>query len=353
MIKKILKKVIPQQLMNKIRINQIKDDTIIWGNISFGESLKKAIKRFNLDTTEVSGSLNDIKESYLLYGVTPGEYVMYNFKQLNAKKRSTFLSAKAKDEMLINYYGDVWKERFNVLKDKYVFYEKLKPFFKRDVIKVTAPEDIQLFSRFCDSHKSFIVKRIKGAGGRGTELVKVGDNSINSLFEKLLADGGFVAEELIKQHELVSEFNLSSVNTVRLPSFRHGDEIRIFSPVMRFGREGCLCDNAAQGGCFVCIDEKTGIVKTDAFDELGFQYKTHPDSQKKFLNWQVPYWNEMLGVAKEAHLSLDEEDCYVAFDMALSEKGWVIVEGNWGELFQQIALERGLREDFYLMLYNK
>ena len=56
-------------------------------------------------------------------------------------------------------------------------------------------------------------------------------------------------------------------------------------------------------------------------------------------------------MARKAHLSLPENQVYVAFDFALSEKGWVIVEGNWGDwVLQQTSLERGFRKEFTSLL---
>ena len=58
-------------------------------------------------------------------------------------------------------------------------------------------------------------------------------------------------------------------------------------------------------------------------------------------------------MVKNAHLSLSEDDVYIGFDVALSKNGWVIIEGNWGDIMcQQIALKRGLRKEFIDYLYD-
>lgn len=84
---------------------------------------------------------------------------------------------------------------------------------------------------------------------------------------------------------------------------------------------------------------------------MGHEYDCHPDSKKQFKGFTIPRWNELLEEAKQAHLSLSGKQVYVAFDFALSEKGWVIVEANWGDfVLQQTALKRGLKYNFLQLL---
>lgn len=171
------------------------------------------------------------------------------------------------------------------------------------------------------------------------------------MFDELIANGTYVIEELIQQDDRLSEFNSSSLNTVRMPSFRHGKNIRFGWPNMRFGRNGSVVDNAASGGVFALVNLQTGELFTDAQDEKGHIYEYHPDSKKKFKGYVIPEWKQLLEVVKTAHLALSEKDVYVGFDVALSTKGWVIVEGNWGDIIcQQIALKRGLRKEFVELL---
>lgn len=163
-----------------------------------------------------------------------------------------------------------------------------------------------------------------------------------------------MVEELIQQHQEISSFNASSVNTVRFPSFKHGDKVVAARPCMRFGREGNIVDNAGQGGVFVSVDINTGEIISDGFDEHGHKYPSHPDSNKTFKGFVVPQWKELIEVARVLHLSLPEDQVYVAFDFALSDKGWVVVEGNWGDwILQQVSFEKGLRREFISLLNDE
>ena len=243
-------------------------------------------------------------------------------------------------------------ELIGQLRDKWAFYTIAKPFFKRDVVRIETLDDLNQFEEFCFKHEHFICKIISGGCGVGIRIESVfGKESAKKLFVELIGQGTWIVEELIKQDEAISAFNESSVNTVRFPSFRHGDEIKQDYPCIRFGRKGSIVDNAGQKGVFASVDIKTGKIITNGFDELGHEYDAHPDSLVRFMGFQIPKWYELLEEARKAHLSLPKDHTYVAFDFALSDKGWVIVEGNWGDfVLQQTSLKRGLKEEFMNLL---
>lgn len=97
------------------------------------------------------------------------------------------------------------------------------------------------------------------------------------------------------------------------------------------------------------IDSKTGAVCSKGMDELGNVYEEHPDSHVKFENWAVPQWEELVKLSAEVHRKLPKEHIYVGFDFALDkQKGWVVIEGNWGDFIcQQSSLGKGLKSQFY------
>ena len=45
-------------------------------------------------------------------------------------------------------------------------------------------------------------------------------------------------------------------------------------------------------------------------------------------------------------MSLPEQHKYVGFDFALTDEGWVVVEGNWGNFPHQVCLGKGIRKEF-------
>lgn len=347
-MRRLIKAMIPNFMMDALaqrmaRYKTIENETVVWGGITFKEILDSAVKDFDVDKERLQSLLPDIKKSYKIYGIRPHEYFMFRFEDKTAKERKPYLSDKTKDQLLMQYYGNKWRERLDLTKDKYGLYQRLKPFYQRDIILISGQSDFELFSNFCNKHNSFIVKPLKGGGGKGISVVHLqNQDQIKQVFNELIDNGSYVIEELIQQDERLSEFCSSSVNSMRVPSFRHGDSIKIGWPFLRFGRNGSVIDNATSGGVFALADLNSGELISDAYDKSGHVYEYHPDTDKKFKGYKIPEWNQMLEVVKQAHLALSENDVYVGFDVALSKRGWVIIEGNWGDIMcQQIALKRG------------
>lgn len=167
------------------------------------------------------------------------------------------------------------------------------------------------------------------------------------LFDDLLASGTWIAEELVVQSAEMEAWNPSSVNTVRINSFRKDVDCLVHTPFLRVGRKGSIVDNGGAGGVFCSIDAETGVVATDGFTERGDVFKEHPDSGQAFKGEQIPRWQELLALSREIHLSLPEAFRYVGFDFALTDAGWVLIEGNWGQyVAQQVTWERGMKQDF-------
>jgi hypothetical protein len=142
-------------------------------------------------------------------------------------------------------------------------------------------------------------------------------------------------------------WNNSCVNTVRMTSFicTDGKHV-ILQPFIRTGRNGAIVDNAGAGGIFAVFDPETGIVITDGVDESGNRFEKHPDSNIVYRGWQIPYYNELKTLTEIVHRSLPKYHKYVGFDFALSTKGWLLVEGNWGQFVGQIAEQKGVRYQF-------
>lgn len=358
-MKRLIKALIPNFLKDALArimayFKPIENETIVWGGVTFKEFLDTAVNNFNVDNERLQRLLPDIKKSYKIYGIRPHEFFMFRFEDKTAKERKSYLSDKTKDQLLMQYYGNNWRERLDLTKDKYGLYQRLKSFYQRDVILISEQNDFEKFSNFCIKHDSFIAKPLKGAGGKGISIVHLqNQNQLKQVFEEMIENGSYVIEELIEQDDSLSEFCNSSCNTVRMPSFRHGNTVRMSWPNMRFGRNGSVVDNAASGGVFALVDINTGELLMDAHDEHGHVYEYHPDSKKKFKGYKIPKWNQLLDVVRQAHMALSEEDVYIGFDVALSKNGWVIVEGNWGDLVcQQIGMKRGLRKEFIELLNN-
>ncbi len=352
-IRNVFRKVAPPILKRKYREWRFDVSQVIYNQLTYKDSLDIGIKSLDYSIDDIKKELlKDVRNEFLDNHFRPDEYFLYDFWHKSKKERKQYLSQKEKNRILYDFYspeGDriVWQ-----LQDKYTFYTLATPFFKRQVIKVQDRNDWNQFSDFCHKHPNMICKVINKGCGVGIWKASVNsEKQAKDLFQKLTDSGEYVVEELIIQDEAMASFNDSSVNTVRYPSYRHGDKTIGAYPCIRFGRKGSVVDNAGQGGIFASIDIATGKISTCGYDEKGNMYDVHPDSGLVIKDFQIPKWEELVVEARNAHLSLPPDHTYVAFDYALTEKGWILIEGNWGDfVVQQITLKRGLKYEFVSLL---
>ena len=260
------------------------------------------------------------------------------------KRRKQFLTQRYKDYVMTTYVGLGDKRMF--LEDKWRFYKFFREFFKRDVICISEKSDLDIFLHFIENRSSFIIKPLHGQCGKGIQIIrlKISDDPV-SIFNDIISSGEYVVEELIKQDKELTLFNESTVNTVRIPSFYSKNGYHILKPFLRLGRKGAIVDNAATGGIFAVIDEHTGILTTEGYDEFGNTYATHPDSGVTIKGFQIPNWEELLNMVEKIHRMVPDQP-YVGWDFALSDKGWMLVEGNWGQFLSEWADKEGIKEKF-------
>lgn len=331
----------------------------VWGGFSLSKMVAECFQNFLTEVERGDDELKsyltkDIVKSYLLYGVNPEEYFLHGFRNLSDVQRKTYLPKALKDQLVIKQIGEKSDKAFVELKDKYEFYKLAKPYFKRDACSLKSRNDYSAFKMFVEKHNRFIAKPIKGRYGSNTSIYNIADfnGGAEFIFEHLMGiTDEWIIEELIEQDARMAEWNPSSVNTIRVPSFRTKSGIQILAPFIRMGRKGSVVDNAGSGGIYATLDAETGKICSVAMDERGNVYETNPDNGKIFKDWQCPKWSELISISKEVHKSLPEYHKYVGFDFALSTKGWVLVEGNWGDFIcQQSSLGRGMKEEFVSLL---
>ena len=301
-------------------------------------------------------TIHDIVYCLFKYGTNANEYFCYKFPTRNNRERNTYLPRKRKDELLMKSFGQQWKDYLDILKDKYKFYQLAKDFFQRDACEITSSEDYAAFEAFMKKHGKGIAKPSRGGSGAGVTIIdlKNFNSDIEKAFDYLLSfHSPFIVEELIEQSPELAKWNASSLNTIRVPSFLTKKGHRVVYPSIRIGRAGSIVDNAGSGGTFAAIDPETGKIISKGFDKRGKRYDKHPDSNTTYLGEQIPSWDKLLEFVHNLHATLLHEHKYVAFDVALSTKGWVVVEGNWGEMsMPQIEFEKGLYKEFKDLLFS-
>lgn len=322
-----------------------------WGrkiivNITLKDKLESCYQKFG-NKHNIARYKSDILGAFVLYGIDPEEYFLYNFQNKSHDERRYFLSDRERKYGCKN--ASSW-ETYDELRNKDAFYALASSFFNRDVCIVKTKEDIGKFKDFVAKQSRFFAKPIDGTFGNGAGIIDIKDYpSIEDAFKQFVSSPEkWILEEIIQQDPEMSKFNSSSVNTIRVPSFLTKEgKYAILNPTLRTGRKGSVVDNAGAGGVTAMIDIETGKISTQGIDKKYNRYDSHPDSQIPFVGTQIPLWDELKKTAEAVHRSLPKHHRYVGFDFALSTKGWVLIEGNWGQLIgSQTASQKGIRYQF-------
>lgn len=314
----------------------------------------KAIKHFkgnSISEEEKAALLKDILHCRRNYLSSSEEYFIYDLKNWPEEERKQFISSN--ERIYLAYKFNPRKVR-KLFKDKYKTYEKFKPYYKRDAINITPGNDnnLKAFTDFVENHPKIIIKPVDGACGFGIKVVESKDiKDCNKYLSELLikTPSGCIVEEFVVQAKEFAEFHPSSLNTIRIATVRLDDRVEIVGSFFRFGQNNAVIDNAAQGGIFATVDIEKGIIRNSSDKNLKV-YDVHPHSGKQIIGYKIPHWDEAVAFVKE--LATVVPECrYVGWDVALTDEGWVLIEGNHrGEFIWQIADRKGFRDEIYALL---
>lgn len=197
-----------------------------------------------------------------------------------------------------------------------------------------------------------MIKPDTGSLGKGVSIFHSADieDSVKSIRSKIQGKKGmFVLEELIRQSPELGVFHPSSVNTIRLRTFRFDDRVEILPSNLRLGCGDSIVDNTGRGGISACLNED-GVVLA-ACDNKGTYFDTHPDTGVQIFGFHVPRWNDAVTLANKL-CQVVPDVRYVGWDLALTENGWVVIEGNDNSMFEgiQMPLQKGFRPRLDIIL---
>lgn len=303
----------------------------------------------NISQDKISDLRKDIYSCSLKYETTPAEYFLMGFYNKDTRYRSSFLTDKFREELLrrVSKYEKVQVE----LNNKFNFYKLNSQYFARHAMLCdkNAKEE---FVSFVLSRKKVFIKPNNDSCGRGAGLYEIqSKEDAIKLYENLMSIGNeWIVEDYIIQDDEMSKWNPSSVNTVRIPAILTKKGFYVIAPFVRFGTNGSVVDNAGAGGVFANVDVKTGRICTLGIDEFNRQYKVHPSSGIPFIGWQVPKWDELLALVEKVHRENMPSHIYIGWDFALTKNGWVLIEGNWGQLVSQYADKKGRKKEFVQLI---
>lgn len=291
--------------------------------------------------------MRGMRHAYICYGWEFDEYFLLEFNKWSRAGRKEFVPNTQKD-----YFCDVINPPAisEIFINKGVAYSKFSKYYKRDVCMLrTWEQDGEAVREFIQKHDSFIVKPIDCSYGAGVQIFHhAQEEDLKQLLAKYSV--GYVLEELIRQSDKMASLHPQSVNTIRITTLNINGKLNIIHPFFKTGRGESIVDNGAAGGILGVIDMESGVV-TEACDEMGNRYVLHPDTKVPLIGFVIPQWKEALALAVELSKVVPEAR-YIGWDLAHTDEGWVVVEGNSRGMFIgfQASSLQGIRSELESML---
>lgn len=249
------------------------------------------------------------------------DYQEFEFYNLNNDQRKTYLT-RGKNNNIIKKFND--KSSFYKFENKIVFNKIFNKYLKRNWMVLD--NNFEEFEDFFKTNKSIIVKPIDDEGGNGVEkFIYTDKTDCKELYNKLITNNQLLIEECIKQHKDINSLYENSVNTMRMFTFYKNGESYFLQAVLKIGNGGVV-DNFSSGGMYTYVSNE-GIVYVEAIDRADNIYSKHPYSGKQIVGFKVPMFDKAVNLVKEC-AKIVPEIAYVGWDVAISENGPVIVEGN-------------------------
>ena len=248
------------------------------------------------------------------------DYQEFEFYLLNKEERKTYLTRGINNSLVKKYNN---KEYWHLLQDKIEFNKKFDKYLDRDWIDLrnTTLED---FKKFLKNKKSVIAKELDNCGGKGISIIE-NKGDIKKIRDELINNKQYLVEELIKQHKKIDKLYNGSVNTLRFFTFFDGKETHILNSIFKIGNNGFV-DNFSSGGMYTFLDKK-GKVICPAIDQADNKIEIHPTSKERIIDFEIPNFDKACKLVKEASKEIPEIQ-YIGWDVAITDKGACLVEGN-------------------------
>ena len=158
--------------------------------------------------------------------------------------------------------------------------------------------------------------------GVGVDLVAICDQvAVERAFANHAKDAGFVVQRFIKQHADMARMNPTSLNTMRLYTYRRpsGEIVTIERQnFLRFGGKGDWKDNVSRDGgfCHIMPDGMLSdrILTKKIWGPMDFQ------TCKGFAPFKIPSYDKAISLVKKLHGRLRYFDS-IGWDVAIAEDG--------------------------------
>jgi hypothetical protein len=183
-----------------------------------------------------------------------------------------------------------------------------------------------------------------------------------TLVAKLCAEsksGRIVLQQKASNHpSMTGTLTSGGLATVRIVTCRTpSGSIDFLPPAIRMPIREAIVDNIAQGGLAAPIDLATGKICGPAIQKdkaVGVsRFEKHPDTGVPLIGFELPYWRDVLDLARQAHATFPSMP-FVGWDGAILPEGPVVLEGNswWDVDLTLLPHHISLSDTQFIPYYN-
>lgn len=324
-----------------------------------GNSLKNRVTHYFEKLNEYDwdsiGGLSakiDCMLSRVVYGAVVEEYIALEFYRKNRRERKKFLTGPRQVIILNHFLKKTTPEQRARIWDKLEFDRFFSEFINREYLDVSGSSDEEIVA-FIQKHGAVLAKPLSETHGNG--IFRIESSTMDpSVLTKIRAKQ-YLLEEIIVQHHEVAKPNPTSVNTVRIATALDRDgHAHPVGACLRCGAKGSCVDNTHSGGVAYPINTEYGIVIGPGKNRKTFEdYIIHPGSDTVMPGFRIPNWDILLDTVKKAAEKIPEFP-YLGWDVAVTEDGVEIIEGNYAHSVVGIQSDQiGKRDLVMKLLFGK
>ncbi|MBN8786511.1 MAG: hypothetical protein J0I84_05425 [Terrimonas sp.] len=289
--------------------------------------------------------LSDMLYSSIRYNIAFIDYFDFKFFNLNKDQRSEYMGAGSQYEFQLKMNPKKYRR---VLSNKIEFLKKFSDVSGRKwATKEMLQADDQLASILLNNHAGKIVlKNANGQAGRQVEIFDTLNVTKPELVKRMEEKKYTLAEEYVMQHDQLKLLSPSGLNTVRIVTQFHNNEIIILAARLRI-TVNSQTDNLSTGNIAAHIDLATGRIAGPGIyvDTTKPDVYKHPVTGAELIGFQLPYWEECKAMVTKAALRISENRS-IGWDVAITNNGPVLIEGNhnWHYFIWQAPEKRGYKK---------
>ena len=229
--------------------------------------------------------------------------------------------------------------------------------------------------RLCEDEAGRLIVKPSIETGEGVGVDCIDSTDTIALVEALMSHAstpGFVVQRFIRQHSDLMRMNPTSLNTMRLYTYRRSSGTIVNlerQNLLRFGGSGAWKDNIARGGgfCHVGLDgllspkvyTKDSLSPVPFEERLGFPPFKVPSFERainfvKRLHAWLPYFDS---IGWDVAITEDGEPCLVEFNVDANLHGAQVIGGPMygeyiDEIMERVKCVRKLKVECEVNVFN-